>query len=195
LTDDQFYMLAACNAPVGKDCRAPYVRWPKNVAHALGLAVVISGSTHDAGKHARIQAAVAVAIAEINSAGSGVQFRLVPEGQAKMVLHIVTRDEMRAYVKSSSSSSSREDSAAVGYSTIWWNSHNWISNAEIRISDEILDRDIQSVVLEEIFQGLGFLTDIRGKDYAGRSILSETSNATVTIGGQDQMLLFRHYPD
>jgi hypothetical protein len=43
-------------------------------------------------------------------------------------------------------------------------------------------------------QSLGFLYDIEGQAYDGVSILSQTSNATTTIAGQDAALLRLHYP-
>jgi hypothetical protein len=51
-----------------------------------------------------------------------------------------------------------------------------------------------SVVLEEVFQTLGPRFDIEGAAYEGVSILSQTSNATTRIIGQDARLLRWLYP-
>ena len=49
-------------------------------------------------------------------------------------------------------------------------------------------------MLEELFQCLGFLYDIENRYYEGRSILSQDSNDTTTLAGQDRMILRRLYP-
>ena len=194
LSDDEFYRVAACNARVGGDCRAPLVKWPARTAQGLSISVKISGgaSRSDA-KIAEIQSAVGAAINQINAAGSGVRLALVPKSTAKIVLEIVTPQEMSKYVRRSGSSS-MGDQGAVGYSTIWWDNSNAIKKGEVKISVAVSSGDVRSVVLEEIFQALGFATDIDGAPYNGRSILAESSNNVVTIRGQDRMLLLRHYP-
>jgi predicted RNA-binding protein Jag len=49
-------------------------------------------------------------------------------------------------------------------------------------------------MLEELFQTLGFIYDIENRYYEGRSILSQDSNATTTLIGQDRKALRRLYP-
>jgi hypothetical protein len=62
------------------------------------------------------------------------------------------------------------------------------------ISQDISEDDLPSVALEELFQCLGFIYDIENRYYEGRSILSQDSNATTTLAGQDRMILHRLYP-
>ena len=52
---------------------------------------------------------------------------------------------------------------------------------------------IASVVLEEVVQALGLLTDIRSPVYR-RSIFAEDSNSGIRLRGQDAMVIRRHYP-
>jgi hypothetical protein len=77
---------------------------------------------------------------------------------------------------------------------MWWNDRAEITEASMLISEDIAPQDVASVVLEELFQCLGFLYDIENPYYEGRSILSQNSNATTTISGQDRMILRRLYP-
>jgi hypothetical protein len=194
LSDDEFYSVAACNAPVGGSCRAPIVSWSRATARSLGIAVTVSGgASGDAASVAAIQTATARAIAEINRTGAGVQLSVVSKSRANIVLEIVTPAEMAKYVRRSGSSSVG-DQGADGFSTIWWDNSRQIKKGEVKISLAVPDHGVNSVVLEEIFQALGFVTDVSGAPYNGVSILSESSNAVTTISGQDRMLLLRHYP-
>ena len=194
LSDDEFYRVAACNAQAGGTCRAPLVKWPARTAQGLSIALKVSGgAANNSAKIDEIRSALGSAISEINSAGAGVRLTIVPKSSAKIVVEIVTPQEMAKYVRRSGSSSAG-DQGAVGYNTIWWDNSNAIKKGEVKISVAISSQDVRSVVLEEIFQALGFATDIDGAPYNGRSILAESSNNVVTISGQDRMLLLRHYP-
>lgn len=82
----------------------------------------------------------------------------------------------------------------VGYMTVWSDENNLITEAVILISTAITDQDLTSVMLEEMTQSLGILYDIENPAYEGVSILSQTSNATTTIEGQDAALLRWLYP-
>lgn len=72
---------------------------------------------------------------------------------------------------------------------------NTIREALIAISAKARRREIASILLEEITQALGLMTDIQGPTYR-RSVFSEDSNSVVRLEGQDAMALRRHYaPD
>jgi hypothetical protein len=77
---------------------------------------------------------------------------------------------------------------------IWWNERREIEEAMIVISAGLAADAMESVVLEELTQALGFLTDLEGRAYAETSIFSETSNAVTRLLGQDRMVVRRHYP-
>ena len=68
------------------------------------------------------------------------------------------------------------------------------AEASVLIAEDIAIEDIRSVMLEELFQTLGFIYDIENRYYEGRSILSQDSNATTTLIGQDRKALRRLYP-
>lgn len=56
-------------------------------------------------------------------------------------------------------------------------------------------RQYESIMLEEITQALGLITDIQNPYYRSRSILSQNAdNSLKTLGIQDTMSLIRHYP-
>lgn len=70
-----------------------------------------------------------------------------------------------------------------------------ITGAVIGFSNTITLRQYESVMLEEITQALGLITDIQNPHYLTRSILSQNAdNSLKTLGVQDKMALIRHYP-
>jgi predicted RNA-binding protein Jag len=77
---------------------------------------------------------------------------------------------------------------------LWWNERGEITEASVLIAEDIAIEDLRSVMLEELFQTLGFIYDIENRYYEGRSILSQDSNATTTLIGQDRKALRRLYP-
>jgi len=71
--------------------------------------------------------------------------------------------------------------------------NSWIDQAVISMSVDTPRRAIASVVLEEVVQALGLMTDIRSPVYR-RSVFSEDSNSGTRLRGQDAMAIRRHYP-
>jgi hypothetical protein len=69
-----------------------------------------------------------------------------------------------------------------------------VTEAALLISQNIETGDLTSVMLEEVFQCLGFLYDIENPAYEGVSILAQDSNSTTTISGQDRAILRMLYP-
>jgi hypothetical protein len=70
-----------------------------------------------------------------------------------------------------------------------------IRAAEIDIATFLKPRQLQSVVLEEVTQSLGLVTDIHNRLYHNKSIFSETGSRTKRLRGQDAMVLRVHYPN
>ncbi|MFT4150067.1 MAG: DUF2927 domain-containing protein, partial [Paracoccaceae bacterium] len=86
------------------------------------------------------------------------------------------------------------DRIGAGHMRVWWDGRNRIFEGSIVIAADIAEDQIDSVVLEEVFQALGFLYDVKDPHYEGRSILAQDSSTTVRLQGQDRMLLLRSYP-
>ena len=61
-------------------------------------------------------------------------------------------------------------------------------------ADDLPPGDVAPVVLEELTQAMGLMTDIRNPAYEGVSVFSEDSNAVLRLGAQDKEALRRHYP-
>lgn len=69
-----------------------------------------------------------------------------------------------------------------------------IRAARIAISARARPAEVASLLLEEVVQGLGLMTDISGPAYR-QSIFAEDGNATTSLAGQDAMALRRHYAE
>lgn len=189
LSDEAFFALATCGAPPGGACSSPTVRWRKPV---LTLSVLPGKVRSSAAFSRRLNAALDHAIAQINGAGAAIRIRRVPGKRADI------RVTPSAVAEGTELTDVPHLHGAgimgVGYMTLWWNTTHVITEASILISVDITDADLQSVMLEELFQALGPRFDVEGAVYEGVSILSQTSNATTEISGQDARLLRWLYP-
>jgi len=190
LTDAELYQLATCGAPPGGACQAPALRWDKR---KLTVAVVMGDVQVAPGFEDRVTQALVDALAEVNGVGAGISLRLTRSPNADIIIR--PTDLAEGTVLTETPGFSGAGIMGVGYMTVWSDPSNTILEAVILISTGITDADLPSVMLEEVTQSLGFLYDIESPAYEGVSILSQTSNATVTLEGQDAALLHLHYPN
>lgn len=189
LPDADFFRAATCGAAPGQDCRHPPLSWPKQT---LTLAVIPSDAQSGLIFRMLLSASVDYAIARINGAGSGLTITRIagPEADIRLSLTDATDGSPIPEVPGVSGAGVM----GVGYASLWWTPDHKITDASILISTAITPGEIVSVVLEEIFQTTGPVFDIDAAAYEGVSILSQTSNATLTIAGQDARLLRHLYP-
>lgn len=145
-----------------------------------------------AGFEARLLAAIDHALVQINSAEAGIHLTFEPHNKADITVRATDIAEGQQLDDIPHFSGS--GTMGVGYMTVWSDENNLITEAVILISTAITDQDLTSVMLEEMTQSLGILYDIENPAYEGVSILSQTSNATTTIEGQDAALLRWLYP-
>lgn len=190
LSDRDFFRLATCGARPGEACDGPKVRWAKQVV-TIGLAPA----------HRRYPAALAQdvsreldrAIAQINGAGANLKLKRDDSNQNPDIivsLPALSEGEKTRNVPRIPNG----EPIGVGFMWLWWDENERITQASMLISEDITAEDLPSVVLEELFQCLGFLYDIENPYYDGRSILSQDSNDTTTIKGQDRKALRSLYP-
>jgi hypothetical protein len=194
LSDTDFYRAVACGAAPGKPCTIDLVHWPRQTARDLGIRVVAtqSGFARDHGD-AGINA-LDSAIAEINRTGAGLKLRRASSSSAAPIevwFSDLDQGDAIALPGMSFPQGDRMEGARV---YIWWNDFKDIDRAVIILSRDLLPEEMGSVMLEELTQSLGFLTDLEGRAYAETSIFSETSNAVTRLQGQDRMAIRRHYP-
>lgn len=193
LSDDAFYRLVACAAPLGGDCQKPMVRWANPSALTLWVAPLPRAFL--GGKAQRAKAALALALKEINAAEAGVNLRISrnrKDANIKLFFLDIARGEPVAgtglkWVDGSplgGASTRLQVSPAKGQ----------ILDGVILVSNDLSIRSYESVLLEEITQALGLMTDVKSDAYVGVSVLSQDGNRVKALGEQDKMALRRHYP-
>lgn len=189
LSDEDLYRLATCGALPAGGCRSPVLRWDKP---SLTLFVAEGDGQLPRGFAMRLVVAAAHAMDEINAAGAGIHINPVAEGPADITIRPTGIAEGTELVATPGFSGA--GIMGVGFASVWSGDDDIITEAVILISTEITAADLASVMLEEVTQSLGFLYDVEGTAYEGVSILSQWSNATTKIAGQDAALLRLHYP-
>lgn len=190
LSDKDFYRLATCGATPGGDCDGPMVRWAKS---RLSLSLAAPAKRYPPALARKVSAELDRAIAEINKAGANLQ--ITRDDSLRDPDIIVSLPALSEGEKTRNIPRMPDGHPiGVGFMWLWWNERAQITEASMLISEDITDADLRSVVLEELFQCLGFLYDIENRYYEGRSILSQDSNETTRITGQDRMILRKHYP-
>ena len=190
LSDEDFYLLATCGATPGGACEGPIVRWTKS---QLTLALAEPHRRYPPALAAQVSTELDLAIATINRAAAGIRIRRdddLARPDIIVSLPALSEGERTRNIPRMPNG----NSIGVGFMWLWWNENAEITEASMLISEDIAEADLPSVVLEELFQCLGFLYDIENRYYEGRSILSQEGNLTITIKGQDRMILRKHYP-
>ena len=195
LSDDDFYHLVACTAPPGGECQDDLVRWAPNDAANLTVAVVDIKPGFPEEKVDPAQAALDSAIAQINAAGAALRLtRVTPQDDPHITVHFWDQDE-DDIITGMGLTGVDGDHLGAGYVYIWWDGDKNLSRGVIMLSRDIAHGDIASIMLEELTQSTGLLTDIDNPWYDTRSIFAENTNWVTKLQPQDIMALRRHYPN
>lgn len=195
LPDAEFYSLIACRAVPGGPCRDPLVRWPAAQAAGLGVAMARVPPDYPMTLASDMSRALDRAIAQINAAGAAVRLERRRKGaDAPIMVHLVPVGD-GGTIRGTGVAGVDGAIIGAGLVTVWWDNARQITRAVIVMAGDLPRDEVQSVMLEELTQSLGLLTDIRNPHYQSRSIFSEDSNDVTTFSPQDLMVLRRHYPD
>jgi hypothetical protein len=192
LTDTEFLRLLTCGATPDGPCQGDAVKWANPTRLTIAFGPVPSG--YDSRKADQISAAVDAAITSINAAGSAVALtRVATAGNPDITLRPTLFYENEAI----SNEPGLPDGEVIGagYVYLYWNDKRQITQGTILIARDIETVDIDSIVLEEITQSLGFLFDIENPDYENVSIFAQDSNTVLSITGQDAAVMRLHYPN
>ena len=194
LSDDAFYRLVACAAPPGADCSKPMIYWPQDKRSALRVGFVTKTPALAPWQERIYTRAFMEAVAEINKVCGGIQLKVaaptdtIPPDIALHVLDTRPGEEMV------NTGVPVLEGRVLSLGQVMVRARNsWIDQAVISMSVDTPRRAIASVVLEEVVQALGLMTDIRSPVYR-RSVFSEDSNSGTRLRGQDAMAIRRHYP-
>ncbi|WP_161599756.1 DUF2927 domain-containing protein [Roseibium sediminis] len=196
VTDEDFHKAVACAAePEGK-CRTPLVRWPKKRAQDLRVALAHVAPFYPPEDAEYISQALDAAITEINSVTPALQLRRVaPAAKADVNVYLLSIHP-NTKLMNTKIKGVKGKFIEWAHVNIWWNNNKYINRAVI-IFANIPDKrpnTFKSIMLEELAQSLGLLSDIEGYAYEFGSIFSEKRNARITLGKQDREAIKLHYP-
>lgn len=188
LSDFDLYHSMACGALPGEACTQPLVRW-----NTPDIRVVLDCGAPNYPKDLApaVEIALDQAITSINAVKSGLTLHRATDQPDILVLctNMAEGDLTKGIPNMT-------DGQSIGeaYTQINWDNDLHLTSATIVVSNSITTDVMQSVLLEELFQSLGFPYDVENQTYEGVSILSQTSDATTSITGQDAAVLRLHYP-
>lgn len=192
--DAVFHRAVACAAPPGRDCTEPLVAWPAPDRRALTVALRSTEAKRPGPRQAQVGQALDQAIAEIN--GVGADLRLVRVADGSRAAISVWDSRLREGDPIVLPAEGLDGTAVMEGARVevWWDGRRRITRAVIVIAGDLPATDLRSVVLEEVVQALGLLTDITGRAYAETSVFSEDANTVTRLSGQDAAVIRMHYP-
>lgn len=194
VSDRDFHRAVACSARPGGRCRDTLAAWPAPQRRDLAVAFRSMEGASSGPRRAVLQQALNRAIREINGAGAGIRLRRADSAgdPAITVWDSAFTDGERYDLPEEDL---RDDVMEGARVHIWWDGDHRITRGVILIAADLDLDDINSVMLEELVQSLGLLTDIEGDYYSTTSIFSQDSNAVTRLRGQDAAALRLHYPE
>jgi hypothetical protein len=194
LTDEDFYRLVACGASPGGPCQWPLVRWPRMQATRLRVQLADPPPGYPRQLYEQLSSALDTAVDEINGAGADIRLvRDTKDRGAEVVVMMVGASDGDVIVDSGVPELDGEIMGAA-YVYVWWDGRRQLTEGRILMADDLPEDEVLPVLLEELTQSLGFLTDIRNPIYLRESVFSEDSNSVTRLGPQDIAALRRHYP-
>ncbi len=194
VSDEAFHRAVACAAEPEGPCREPMAAWPVPQRRALTVSLRAQGGEGANPRRAQVGQALDAAIGEINRAGADLHLvRLTDDTSALITLwdSNLREGEPILLPEEGLDGEALMEGARV---EIWWDDRFRITRAVIVVAGDLASSDLRSVVLEELVQSLGLLTDLTGDAYADSSIFSESTNAVTRLHGQDAAAVRLHYP-
>ena len=194
LSDTDFYRIVSCAAPPGAGCQKDSVRWSPADAQdvSIGIVQIEDGYPQDLARQAA--GALDLAIIELNAVDADIHLTLTDKTiKPDIGIHLLTIVEGDT-IRNTGLNPLDGEVIEAAKTQLWWRNDQTLIKGAIVFGKDIDPDDLPSVMLEEVTQSLGLLTDIGGRFYQTRSIFSETSNQLTKLGPQDVMTLRRHYP-
>ncbi|NAZ35596.1 DUF2927 domain-containing protein [Rubellimicrobium sp. CFH 75288] len=194
LSDEDFYRLVSCRALPGGPCTVDPIRWAPEKADDIRVALLPAPLGYPQDLARRISVALDHAIAEINAAGAALRLRRVAGAAGADVTVRLSISRDGEPIEGTGVRGVDGQTIGAALVTVWWDEALRLTEAVIVMAADLPPPDVIPVVLEELTQAMGLMTDIRNPHYEGLSVFSEDSNAATRLGPQDRAALRRHYP-
>ena len=191
LTDAEFYGIVSCARVPGLGCNEAVVHWNEPVVTVAFAPVPVTYPPELAREMTRV---LDTSISQINSAAPGLNVRRVAKYQTSHIRlylqPIRTGDAIRG------TGYPGLDGVPIGAAQvqIFWDQDRNLTEAAIVFAADIAIDQAGPIMLEELTQAMGLMTDIRNPYYETRSVFSEDSNSVSKLGVQDRAALRFHYP-
>jgi hypothetical protein len=193
LSDDDFYKMVSCAAPLGGDCQKAVVKWSERKARKITVSVSRVDDGFPKDRQNAIRAGLDAALIELNLVPNGPNFVQTSDGSKADVQILLLDIPANSVLKDTNIKGLDGVRIQHAWVQIWWNQNNNITRSAIVFSKDLSATSAASTMLEELTQSLGFITDLRSSYYDENSIFSEDSNARTTLAPQDIMAIQRHY--
>lgn len=193
LSDADFYNLVSCGALPGKACRDPQIHWPPERARALAVGLQSPAKGYPQSLWRQLDHGLDLAISNLNAVGASIHLVRAEAAASDIVIFPVTARE-GGLITGTGNDEMDGGIIGAGLVHVRWNQDMEISQGTIALAADIPLSDAYPVLLEELTQALGLMTDIRNPYYQDLSIFSEDSNSVTKLAPQDRMALLRHYP-
>lgn len=194
LSDTDFYRLVSCAAPLGGDCQKDLVRWSPTDAQDVSIGIVQVEDGYPANVAQLAADALNSTIAQLNAVDANLHVTIWDKTiKPDIGIHLLTIVEGDA-IRNTGLDLLDGEIIEIAKVQLWWHDDLTLTKGAIVIGKDIDPADVTSIMLEEVTQSMGLLTDIGGPYYQTRSIFSESSNQLTALGAQDVMALRRHYP-
>ena len=192
LSDEDFFRAVACAAEPGGDCRKPFVRW--EASRPIRVALRRIDPAYLGRPKLRAGAALERAVRALNAAEAG--FRLAPVGPGDHAEIEVFFLDLDQGAEISGTGIEGVDGAALGAAStrvLYNHDTGYAERAAVVVSRGLATRAYESVLLQELTQAMGLMTDIKSAAYDGVSVLALESNTATQLGPQDILALKRLY--
>ena len=191
LSDVAFYRLVSCAATPGRGCNQPLIRWTKPVvtvtfapippAYPISLAQEFSD-------------ALDTAISQISAAAPGLSLKRVSKSTTSDIRLFLQPIRQGDVIRGTGFPEMDGIPIGAAQVQVYYDDERNLTGAVIVFAADIPAEQAGSIMLEELSQAMGLMTDIRNPYYNTRSVFSEDSNSVNKLGEQDRIALGYHYP-
>jgi hypothetical protein len=189
LSNSDFYRLVACGAPVGGACQKSLKAWPRHKRQALRIGLVGIDGPAPRYREMVIRDALRHTIKTVNSKPLGVKL-VLDDANPDIKVYI---DYQKPGLPISVGDPSLDGTINYGAKVRVWYRFRNIKKVTIVLSNGVSNPDMKSVMLEEVVQGFGLLSDISNPAYVGKSIFDQHKNAVTMLEGQDLWAIRKHH--
>lgn len=191
LSDVEFYRLVSCAATPGRGCNEPLVRWNKPVVTVTFAPIPQAYPVELAQK---FDGALDAAISQIRSAAPGLNLRRVSKSSTSDIQLFLQPIRQGDVIRGTGYPEMDGTPIGAALVQVYWDEQRNLTDALIVFASDIPPDQAGPIMIEELSQAMGLLTDIRNPYYETRSVFSEDSNSVIKLGEQDRIALGLHYP-